>query len=251
MEARMQFRLSAFLVPVLLAGCSAGTGANNAGPVAEAPANRAAPAPVPPPLPAGEAAAFLPAPGAHPARVMTLAPPAEAVQLRDRMAAAVMRNRTWYDNWAAQHPQGDLPWHANLGVSEAEYARYLALTRRIGLSEQSRVTLNVAQRPDGGLTLAAGGAASALNGLVLYPARGQVETPLGVLATVATSGNDAADSPLGRWRGAEWSNRGRGAPRQVRLIAGRRDAGDLMLYYDYGPSDAETVILLYPAAAAR
>jgi hypothetical protein len=182
---------------------------------------------------------------------MTLAPPAEAVQLRDRMAAAIMRNRTWYDSWAAQHPQGELPWHANLGVSEAEYARYLALTRQIGLSEHGRVTLTVTRRSDGGLTLAAGGEAAALNGLVLYPERGQVETPLGVLATVSTTGNDAADSPLGRWRGAEWSNRGRGAPRQVRLAAGRRAAGDLMLYYDYGPSDAETVILLYPAAAAR
>lgn len=238
----------------LLAACS-GPPTNSAAPAngtaPAAAANPAAPAPAPPPLAANEAAAYLPAPGAHPARVMTLAPPAEAVQLRDRIAAAVMRNRAWYDGWAAQHPQGELPWHANLGVSEAEYARYLALTRQIGLRERSRVTLNVTRRPDGGLTLGAGGAAAALNGLVLYPERGQVETPLGVLATVSTSGNDAADSPLGRWRGAAWSNRGRGAPRQVRLIAGRRDAGDLMLYYDYGPSDAETVILLYPAAAAR
>lgn len=252
-EGAMRLLLPAAAL-ALLAACGGPPAGNalSANDTASASAtNAAAQAPAPAPLPANEAAAYLPTPGAHPARAMTLAPPPEAVQLRDRMAAAVMRNRAWYDSWAAQHPRGDLPWHANLGVSEADYARYLALTRRIGLNEQGRVTLNVTRRPDGGLTLAAGGAASALNGLVLYPARGQVETPLGVLATVATSGNDAADSPLGRWRGAEWSNRGRGAPRQVRLIAGRRDAGDLMLYYDYGPSDAETVILLYPAAAAR
>lgn len=235
----------------LLAACS-GPPATNTTPANDnagvATANGATPAQGPAPLPANEAAAYLPAPGAHPAQVMALAPPPEAVQLRDRMATAVMRNPGWYEGWVAQHPQGELPWHANLGVSEAEYARYLALTRRIGLSERSRVTLTVTRRPDGGLTLAASGAAAALNGLVLYPERGQVETPLGVLATVSTTGNDAADSPLGRWRGAEWSNRGRGAPRLVSLAAGRRAAGDLMLYYNYGPSDAETVILLYPAA---
>jgi hypothetical protein len=233
----------------LLAACSSGT-ANNVTPAndAEGVTNGAMPAQGPAPLPADEAAAYLPAPGAHAARVMVLAPPAEAVQLRDRMAAAIMRNRAWYDGWAAQHPQGELPWHANLGVSEAEYARYLALTRQIGLSERSRVRLTVTRRSDGGLTLAAGGGAAALNGLVLYPERGRVETPLGVLTTLSTSGNDAADSPLGRWRGAEWSNRGQGAPRLVSLAAGRRAAGDLMLYYNYGPSDAETVILLYPAA---
>jgi hypothetical protein len=244
--------LATAVLLALLAACS-GPPTGNTAPAndsrAAAAANGASPAAPPAPPPASEAAAYLPTPGAHPARAMALAPPAEAVQLRDRMAAAVMRNRAWYDGWVAQHPGGDLPWHPNLGVSEAEYARYLALTRQIGLSERSRVMLTVTRRPDGGLTLAASGEAAPLNGLILYPERGRVETPLGALGAVSTTGNDAPESPLGRWRGAEWSNRGTGAARLVSLSAGRRAAGDLMLYYNYGPSDAETVILLYPAPA--
>jgi hypothetical protein len=248
--------LATAVLLALPAACS-GPPADNTAPAndaqATAPANGAAPAASPAPLPASEAAAYLPTPGAHPARAMALAPPAEAVRLRDRMAAAIARNRAWYDSWVAQHPGGEPPWHANLGVSQADYANYLALTRQIGLSERGRVVLTVTRRPDGGLTLAASGAAAALNGLVLYPQQGRVETPLGGLATISTTGNDAAQSPLGRWRGAEWSNRGTGAARLVSLAAGRRAAGDLMLYYNYGPSDAETVILLYPAppGAAR
>ena len=177
---------------------------------------------------------------------MALAPPAEAVALRDRMAAAILRNQAWYETWATQHPQGELPWHANLGISEADYRRFLALVRQIGLSERGRVTLSVTRRPDGGLTLAAGGAAVALDGLILYPERGRAETPLGRLGTLAATGNDAPGSPLGRWRGVEWSNRGTSAPRRVSLSLGRRAGGERLLYYSYGPSDAETVILLYP-----
>jgi hypothetical protein len=123
------------LFPALLlfAACSSGTATNNTSAAAPVPAvNQAGPAAAPP-LPVPPAAAWLPAPGRHPARVMTLAPPAEAVALRDRMAAAIMRNQAWYQAYAAQHAQGELPWHANLGISEADYRRFLALTRQIGV----------------------------------------------------------------------------------------------------------------------
>lgn len=252
MKWRMQCRPLLLLPSLLLAACGGGTGGNDgtaagAGPAPGNQANAAAPAPLPVP----PAEAFLPAPGRHPARLMVLAPPAEAVALRDRMAAAIMRNRAWYEAYVAQHPSGELPWHANLGVSEADYARFLALTRQIGVRESGRVTLVVARRSDGGLALAADGGAAPLNGMILYPARGRGETPLGALTRRSAAGNDAADSPLGRWQGAEWSNRGSGASRPLSLAVGRRAAGDMLLYYNFGPSDAESVILLYPAEVAR
>ncbi len=240
----------------LLTACSGSPGNESAGaPAGSAPAAPAeaanAVAHAGAAAPAGAAlATYLPAPGRHDARAMVLAPPAEAVALRDRMAAAIIRNEAWFEAYAARHPQGELPWHANLGIGEADYLRYLALTRQIRLSERARVRLTVTRRPDGGLALAADGAAAALTGILLYPDRGRAETPRGPLGTSRVTGNDAADSPLGRWQGAEWSNRGIHATRLVSLSAGRRAAGDMLLYFSYGPSDAETVILLYPAAAA-
>jgi hypothetical protein len=239
----------------LLTACSGSPGNDRAG----APPGNAATGPAEaadavtpagaPALTGAALASYLPSAGRHEARAMVLAPPAEAVALRDRMVAAIIRNQAWFEAYAGQHPQGELPWHANLGISEADYLRYLALTRQIRLNELARVRLNVTRRPDGGLALAADGAAAALNGILLYPDRGRAQTPLGALGTSRVTGNDAADSPLGRWQGAEWSNRGIHATRLVSLSAGRRAAGDMLLYYNYGPSDAETVILLYPAAA--
>lgn len=195
-------------------------------------------------------AGYLPRPGRHEARAMVLSAPPEAIQLRDRMAAAIMRNEAWFQTYAAQHSEGELPWHANLGISQADYQRYLALTRQIGVRESGRVRLIVTRRPDGGLALASDGAGAPLNGIILYPDRSRAQTPLGALETSRATGNDDAGSPLGRWQGAAWNNGASGAARVVSLSAGRRDAGDMLLYYSYGPSDAETVILLYPAAAA-
>lgn len=253
MESRMQ-RHRLVLPPLaFLAACSGGTATNNGTAAAPAPpVNQAASAaPAAPAIPTPAADAWLPSPGRHAARAMALAPPAEAVALRARMVAAIGRNQAWFQTYAAQHAGGPLPWHINLGISEAEYARFLALTRRIGLRESGRVTLVVTRRSDGGLALMADGAGAPLNGMILYPARGRVETPLGGLTTRRTAGNDAADSPLGRWQGAEWSNRGSGAARPLSLVVGRRASGEMLLYYSFGPSDAESVILFYPAEAAQ
>lgn len=219
----------------------AGNAANSA--EATPPGNQAAPAT------AAEAASYLPAPGTHRARAMALAVPPEAEALARRITTAIRANPAWYRTWVAQHPGGELPWHANLGVSEEEYRRFQALANQIALREVGQVTLTVATSPNGGLALTADGPATALNGITLYPARDRVETPLGSLANRAPVVNSLANSPTGPWRGVRWSNQGQGVPRRVSLSFGLRARGDMILFYDYGPTDAETVVLLYPAPA--
>jgi hypothetical protein len=236
-----------FLLPLttlLLAACSGSTPANNqtsSGP--EAVVNQAAPAATP-----LATATFLPTPGTHPARAIAMTVPPEAEALAARMTAAIRANFAWYRAYAAQYPQGELPWHPNLGISEAEYARFLTLTGQIALREIGRVTLTATRRPDGGLALAADGAAGPLNGIILYPERNQVETPLGRLGNGGATANRQARSPTGPWEGVRWTSAGSGATHRVALAFGRRAQGDMLVFYDYGPSDAETVILLYPAA---
>lgn len=238
-----------FLLPAtalaLLAACSGSPATNNG--TAAAPANQATPA-TPGATPVPGTAGFLPTPGAHPARAMAMSVPPEAEALAARMTTAIRANIAWYRTYAAQHPEGELPWHPNLGISEADYARFQALTGQIALREIGRVTLNVTRRPDGGLALATAGAAAPLDGVILYPERDQVETPLGRLGNGAPAANRQARSPTGPWQGVRWTNVGSGAPRHVALAFGRRAQGDMLIFYDYGPTDAETVILLYPAA---
>ncbi len=242
------------LAPGLLAACGAPAG-NNASPAAPAapangaaaPAGSATPVAVPP---VANVAAFLPAPGAHPARAMAISVPPEAQVLAARMTAAIRANFAWYRSYAAQHPEGELPWHPNLGISAADYARFQALAAQIALREIGRVTLNVTRRSDGGLAFAAAGPAAPLDGIIVYPAVNRVETPLGRLANGAPAANRQARSPTGLWQGVRWTNLGSGAPRRISLAFGRRARGDMLVFYDYGPSDAETVVLLYPAARA-
>jgi hypothetical protein len=214
--------------------------ANSADPPAQG--NAVAPAPA-------SDAAYLPAPGAHQARAMALAVPPEAEALAARITAAIRSNPAWYEEYRARSPQGELPYHPNLGVSAEEYRRFQTLANQIALREIGQVTLTVTSRPNGGLSLAADGPAAALNGITLYPARDRVETSLGTLGNRVPAVNSLANSPTGPWRGVRWSNAGMGAPRRIALSFGRRARGDMILFYDYGPTDAETVVLLYPAPA--
>jgi hypothetical protein len=234
-----------------LAACSGPPAINEgniAAPTAPA-ANSAAPGNGTAPATPAEAATYLPAPGTIRARAMALAVPPEAEALAQRITTAIRANPDWYRAYAAQHPQGELPWHANLGVTAEEYQRFQTLTNQISLREVGQVTLTVTSRPNGGLALSATGPAAALNGITLYPARDRVETALGSLTNRSAAVNTLTHSPTGPWRGVRWSNRGTGAPRQVSLSFGRRARGDMILFYDYGPTDAESVVLLYPAPA--
>jgi hypothetical protein len=179
---------------------------------------------------------------------MAITAPPEMQALAERIRTAMRARPDWFRAYAAQHPQGELPWHSNLGVSQAEYRRFLDLTHELGLAEVGRVALTVTRRPDGGLALAATGQAASLDGVIVYPGRDRVETPRGTLGRRSAIDNREPRSPTGPWQGVQWSNVGSSHGRPVKLAVGRRAGGDLILYYDFGPTDAETVILLYPAA---
>jgi len=249
----MRLILSAAVL-ALLTACSGSAPTNNV--AVTAPDNTAndaqlvAPAPA---LPRGVAVAagpWLPPTGVHQARAMALGVPPEMQVLNARLAAALNNNPQWLNAYRAQHPTGPLPWHPNLGLSEEEYRRYLALTLQLSLVEVDRVGFTVTRRPDGGLALAATGQAAPLNGIIVYPDRDRVETPLGPLTHRYTVDNREPRSPAGPWQGVQWSNIGDTRERPVKIAFGRRARGDLILYYDFGPSDAETVVLLFPAPAA-
>lgn len=257
---RMRRTIPAALALLLVAGCGG------------APENDSVPAPaagrtdVPPPvqgndaplvqpapaLPTGAPVApgpWLPAIGTHQARAMAIAAPLELQQLTARMQAAMQANPEWSRTYLAQHPGGALPWHPSLGISEQEHRRFHALTLQLGLTEIDRVALTVSRRPDGGLALAATGQAAPLNGIIVYPDRDRVETPRGALTIRSTIDNREPRSPSGPWQGVQWRS-APGGERTVKLAFGRRARGDLILYYDFGPSDAETIVLLFPAATA-
>lgn len=234
---------------VLLAACGSAS-QENAAPAAPGNASNASVTAAELPTPSAvNPALYVPAPGTYQAQAVVSAPSPELEALTNKITTAVRADPAWFRIYSAEHP-GELPYHPNLGLTEAEYRRFLVLTRQIGLREVGRVALTVTRRADGGLALSAAGPGARLNGVVLYPDRNRVDTPFGPLASRSVIDNPEQQSPTGPWRGVQWSNRGSASLRPVRIAFGRRARGDMILFYDYGPSDPETVTLLYPAQAA-
>jgi len=193
----------------------------------------------------GEVAPFLPPPGTHEARAMQIMVPVEIARIGERMVEAAQRNPDWFRAYIAAHPdERPLPYHPNIGVSEAEYRRFVGREGRGLLFEAARIPLTVAATPDGGFAFSASGPAALLDGIVLYPERDLVETPLGRLDRRVPIDQDDGDAPTGRWTGVQWSNEGAPGPR-VKLAIGRRENGERVIYYDVAPGEGQTVFLLY------
>jgi len=195
--------------------------------------------------PQGEWQSFAPEPGTHPSRTMVLMMPAEEGRLAERIAAAIRRNSQWFATYAAQHPGGTLPYHANLGLSQAEYERYLSLMKQHRLGEVERGQLRVTRTADGGLQLSSSGHAAYLNGIVIHLDRNYVETRHGRLTDSKAVDQTDPTSPTGAWRGVRWLNADQTGGLRVQLALGRRADGERLIYYSADPSTDEVLFLLY------
>jgi hypothetical protein len=191
-------------------------------------------------------AEFLPKAGTHQVRQMQVMAPAEASGLADRMTAAAQRNLSWFQQYAAQHEgkEGMLPYHPNLGLSEAEYGKFVSLIGQMALRETGRAQVSVAASPEGALALSASGGAAALNGIVIHPRQDFVHTPSGRLTHRISIDQDDPKSPTGRWKGVQWSN-GDATAQSAKLAVGRRENGEMMIYYAAAGSQSGPLILVY------
>jgi len=188
---------------------------------------------------------FLPSLGVHRSRTMIMMAPREYSVLAERMAAAAQRDPAWFESYVARHSGADglLPYHPNLGVTEAEYQRFIELMDQFRLGEIERGELSVRAGPGGSLTISAGGHAGYLSGITIYPE--YVQTSHGLLTHREEINQNDPTSPTGRWRGVQWSNEGRPDVPLVKLALGRRESGEMVIYYDVTPSEDETLFLLY------
>ena len=175
------------------------------------------------PAPAQSAAELrdiLPAPGTYEARTMQPAAPAEYQRLAERVAAAIQRDPSWLPAFVKEHEarEGGLPYDPRFGVSEAEYARMLILTGKLTLQETGRARLTVEARPGAGVAISASPSGDLPGHLVIAAGGTHVETPLGLLDGRTAIDQEDPNSPLGKWRGSQWSNEAGGS-----LAAGRRE----------------------------
>ncbi|HTD65934.1 MAG TPA: hypothetical protein VK846_05320 [Candidatus Limnocylindria bacterium] len=135
--------------------------------------------------------------------ILTLQYTKRAEELTVKFSASARENRDWLLNYVKTAPQGPLPYHPKLGLTEKEYAEYL--------SEVEKRTLVVATnaqvlfRRDGDVVTVRDGAKnSPLAKLRLNIKSRELEASVGKLGQPKWNVNERTDTPLGFFEGYRW-----------------------------------------------
>lgn len=191
------------------------------------------------------------------ARVMQLGSSREYLDIVTRVQAAMARQPEWTRAYMARYQDhtGALPYHANLGVTRAEYD-ILLQPRQIKLMQTATVQLSAVRDAKGSITLRTVPAMQGIDGIVIDSAGKTVTTRLAQLTEVSQVNQRDADGATGRWTGTQWLHEAisEGRALNVRFALGLRgDQGDAILYLDVqdagaGESGQWQEFLLFPPA---
>ena len=162
----------------------------------------------------------------------------EAERLGEKLTKAVNANPTWWTNYVGanidKHP---LPYHTNLGMSEAEYRRYLVVVEDRYFAVQSTRTLSVHRTGADSFTLDGGDAIPWITGIA-FDLRTAMATIPGVRRLMpGTQKSDVLLRPVGKWQGLRWQlDEGGNAAltahvHTVCLEVGTTEGGNLIVSY--------------------
>lgn len=201
--------------------------------------------------------AVLPLAGPVEARVMQLRGSPELEKISAKLEASMRSQPEWLMQYIEQHarPGKPLPYHANFGITQAEYARVLASPKEVVLAQVGTVSLSAERQADGSIRLRTK-PASRIDGLRIDAGEKTVTAPLARLTETSAINQDQAQSPTGRWTGTQWrhSTMQEDHVLSLKLAIGKRiDHGDGIIYYNVKnirPGNRETYdeVLLFPAA---
>lgn len=180
--------------------------------------------------------AYIPASGVVVGNVMEVVASPEVEELTRRVQIAMAENRNWFIAYVAQARPGPLPYHPNLGLTEAEYDRYLYLMNSgaLSLRPAAPVEVTFTREQNGAVTVVLD-----LNGvslpLVSISADQQyADTSFGRLNRTDDVNQVDPNSPTGRWSGPRWENEQTtiAAFWTAQFSIGRReDFNDIIIYY--------------------
>ena len=176
------------------------------------------------------------------AKIMELSSSKEIAAINEKLEQAVSKNQEWFKQYIGQTEAGKpLPYHANFGISEAEYAQFLNF-KDAKLQEVGTLKLQFQLDKNQNIVIKTE-PASAINGLII--GKNSVTTPLGVTNKFTPIDNRNEKSLTGAWTGVQWSlndfdedsmkqkslNQIQG--KEVKMAVGKLDkTGEGILYYD-------------------
>lgn len=175
--------------------------------------------------------------GQQNADVMQLMAPREAQEFSTKIQnAAVADPQWWQAHIKTAEPGQPLPYDPKLGVTEAEYDRFLELSNKFTMQKQAEAELTITKTSDGKFVLDGGTQVPNLTGIQVDLQGNAVTTPYGI-ATKRSEIDAPEDSALGKWKGVQWSfeqfDEEAGTGAAVKLSVGtHRNSGRGIIYYD-------------------
>lgn len=169
--------------------------------------------------------------------ILELAAPSRYVELAQRFQSALDENPEWLRGYIRDHrqPGQPLPWHANFGLTEQEYAELRRLGDEIRLRPAGRATVEITLEAQM-VTFEAPEPLGSLNDITLDLAQRKVTTPFGDCADFEPARAGGPSASTEPWSGVT-CQRTQGDPQtQGRIVAfslGRYEEDDaLFLSYE-------------------
>jgi hypothetical protein len=139
--------------------------------------------------------------------IMEPTAPARLVELKEKLEQAVRRDTAFFAEYLRRgkpDPNGPLPYHPKMGITEEEYEELLTLPNEEGMKKIGEATL-VVREQDGHLLLDGGDPLPAVRAVDIDLGRDVVRTSLGELTErLEVSPSFAEQSVTGPWRGVQW-----------------------------------------------
>ena len=125
--------------------------------------------------------------------------------LTEKLQTAARDDPAWFRAHAASAVPGEpLPHHPKLGLSEAEYREFLALSDSLQMRPAATGILEVESIPNG-WRIGERSTISALRGLQIDTVANVVHSSFGVLASADPIAPSDAQRATGRWGGPRWA----------------------------------------------
>jgi len=175
--------------------------------------------------------------GRYKVDVMEPSAPPRAAELLARLQQSARENPDWWQEQMKKVKPGEpIPYDPRIGLSQTEYADFLAMSRQMKMQKQGEGEITVTSKGEGVYVLDGGEKLADLTGIEIDAVRREARTPFGV-AREQLAFNASNDSALGAWTGVEWkltgSNPSTRTGANVKLAVGKLHPSErAVLYYN-------------------
>jgi hypothetical protein len=130
-------------------------------------------------------------------------PSPHLLEISAKMLKAAQQNKEWLVNYlkSRSEPGKPLPYHPNLGVTEAEYREFLEQAPKAPLKEVARFEIKIVKGAGGEMKLDTQGKVPLFEQCSFYPGEEKIVIPEGTLEKPDTSGKPDGGGIIGPWRG--------------------------------------------------